>query len=124
MDAILKPAFLFDLDGTLVDSVYQHVLPWRQALTAEGIDVFVYTSADGTVWEAKAVAGMEQKFYVGEYPLLVNLSARPEAKFVRVHWDVYHWGRGGTGARFKIALRLREVSQEDLREAASTGAVS
>lgn len=27
-----KPAFLFDLDGTLVDSVYQHVLAWRDAL--------------------------------------------------------------------------------------------
>ena len=25
------PAFLFDLDGTLVDSVYQHVLAWREA---------------------------------------------------------------------------------------------
>jgi beta-phosphoglucomutase-like phosphatase (HAD superfamily) len=23
------PAFLFDLDGTLIDSVYQHVLAWR-----------------------------------------------------------------------------------------------
>ena len=27
------PAFLFDLDGTLIDSVYQHVLAWREALT-------------------------------------------------------------------------------------------
>lgn len=26
------PAFLFDLDGTLVDSVYQHVLAWREAV--------------------------------------------------------------------------------------------
>src|SRR5207302_2054837 len=26
------PAFLFDLDGTLVDSVYQHVLAWREAM--------------------------------------------------------------------------------------------
>jgi HAD superfamily hydrolase (TIGR01509 family) len=25
-------AFLFDLDGTLIDSVYQHVLAWREAL--------------------------------------------------------------------------------------------
>ena len=24
-------AFLFDLDGTLIDSVYQHVLAWREA---------------------------------------------------------------------------------------------
>jgi beta-phosphoglucomutase-like phosphatase (HAD superfamily) len=30
---------LFDLDGTLVDSVYQHVLAWREALEAEGIDI-------------------------------------------------------------------------------------
>jgi HAD superfamily hydrolase (TIGR01509 family) len=30
-------AFAFDLDGTLVDSVYQHVLAWRAALEAEGI---------------------------------------------------------------------------------------
>jgi phosphoglycolate phosphatase-like HAD superfamily hydrolase len=26
------PAFLFDLDGTLIDSLYQHVLAWREAL--------------------------------------------------------------------------------------------
>jgi beta-phosphoglucomutase-like phosphatase (HAD superfamily) len=37
-----KPSFLFDLDGTLVDSVYQHVLAWREALTAEGIDLSVW----------------------------------------------------------------------------------
>ncbi len=35
-------AFLFDLDGTLVDSVYQHVLAWREALDAEGIDLSVW----------------------------------------------------------------------------------
>ena len=27
-----KPAFIFDLDGTLIDSVYQHVIAWREAL--------------------------------------------------------------------------------------------
>ncbi len=36
------PAFLFDLDGTLVDSVYQHVLAWREALQAAGIDLAVW----------------------------------------------------------------------------------
>ncbi len=90
----------------------------------EAIDVFVYTSVDGTTWETKAVAGMEQKFYPGDYPLLVDLSDKPEAKFVRAHWDVYRWGRGGTGARFEIGLRLREVSQDALLEAASSAAVS
>jgi len=37
-----KASFLFDLDGTLVDSVYQHVLAWREALTAEGIELSVW----------------------------------------------------------------------------------
>jgi beta-phosphoglucomutase-like phosphatase (HAD superfamily) len=27
----IEPVFLFDLDGTLVDSVYQHVLAWPEA---------------------------------------------------------------------------------------------
>src|SRR4030081_1905699 len=40
--AILKASFLFDLDGTLVDSVYQHVLAWREALETEGIDVSIW----------------------------------------------------------------------------------
>jgi len=36
------PAFLFDLDGTLVDSVYQHVLAWRVALESVGIELSVW----------------------------------------------------------------------------------
>jgi HAD superfamily hydrolase (TIGR01509 family) len=36
------PAFLFDLDGTLIDSVYQHVIAWRAALSAIGIDLSVW----------------------------------------------------------------------------------
>src|SRR6184192_1074684 len=36
------PAFLFDLDGTLVDSVYQHVLAWRDALEGAGIELSVW----------------------------------------------------------------------------------
>jgi HAD superfamily hydrolase (TIGR01509 family) len=35
-------AFLFDLDGTLVDSVYQHVLAWHEALEQEGIELSIW----------------------------------------------------------------------------------
>jgi len=38
----LETAFLFDLDGTLVDSVYHHVLAWREALGSEGIDLSIW----------------------------------------------------------------------------------
>jgi HAD superfamily hydrolase (TIGR01549 family) len=38
----IGPVFLFDLDGTLVDSVYQHVLAWKEALDAEGIALSIW----------------------------------------------------------------------------------
>ena len=36
------PAFLFDLDGTLMDSVYHHVLAWQEALARDGIHLSVW----------------------------------------------------------------------------------
>ncbi len=38
----VRPAILFDLDGTLIDSVYQHVLAWREALERAGIQLAVW----------------------------------------------------------------------------------
>lgn len=35
----MKSAFLFDLDGTLIDSVYQHVIAWSEALASEGLSL-------------------------------------------------------------------------------------
>ena len=36
------PAFLFDLDGTLIDSVYQNVIAWRNALARQDVDLSVW----------------------------------------------------------------------------------
>jgi HAD superfamily hydrolase (TIGR01549 family) len=38
----MNTAFLFDLDGTLMDSVYQHVLAWREALEEVGLELSVW----------------------------------------------------------------------------------
>ncbi len=37
-----QPSFLFDLDGTLIDSVYQHVIAWREALEQLGVALAVW----------------------------------------------------------------------------------
>jgi HAD superfamily hydrolase (TIGR01549 family) len=42
MKARTQTSFLFDLDGTLVDSVYDHVMAWHKALLDEGIEVSVW----------------------------------------------------------------------------------
>jgi HAD superfamily hydrolase (TIGR01509 family) len=41
-DTYLNPALLFDLDGTLIDSVYQHVLAWHEALEELGLSLAVW----------------------------------------------------------------------------------
>ncbi len=126
LDALLVPANTVitakgdsePLDITGADScVFLLTLSITSMVEQEAIDITVFTSADGTTWEARPGASLTQKFYVGEYPLLVDLSAAPEAKFLRAHWEVNRWGRGSTAPRFEIALRLREVSKEALREA-------
>ncbi len=50
------PAFLFDLDGTLIDSVYQHVLAWREALQSVGINL--------SVWKIHRRIGMSGGLFV------------------------------------------------------------
>lgn len=50
------PALLFDLDGTLVDSVYQHVGAWHDALTACGIPL--------SVWRIHRKIGMSGGLFV------------------------------------------------------------
>ena len=51
-----RPGFLFDLDGTLIDSVYQHVLAWQEALTAVGIEL--------SVWQIHRRMGMSGGLFV------------------------------------------------------------
>ena len=104
ISAASNPVFLMTLSVTSV-------------VEQESIEVSVFTSADGTTWDAKAAAALPQKFYVGEYPLLVDLSAAAGPKFIRAHWEVSRWGRGSTTPKFEIGLRFREVSRESLAEA-------
>lgn len=84
----------------------------------ESLDVSIFGSADGATWDAKPITAFPQKFYREEVPLLLNLTARPEINFVRVHWEVARWGRGSETPMFEFNVKLREVPQELLAEAA------
>lgn len=87
-------------------------------LEQESLDVSIFGSADGAAWDAKPVVAFPQKFYREEVPLLLNLTSRPEIKFIRAHWEVGRWGRGSETPMFEFFVTLREVPQEILAEAA------
>ncbi len=97
--------------------VFLATLSVTKVVEQESIEVSFFTSADGAAWEAKPVTSLPQKFYPGEYPMLVDLSQAAGAKFLRAHWEVNRWGRGPATPSFEAGLRLREVPQNMLQEA-------
>jgi HAD superfamily hydrolase (TIGR01549 family) len=69
-EAAGAPAFLFDLDGTLVDSVYQHVLAWRDALEGAGMPL--------AVWRIHRRIGMSGGLFVNALARETGRSLSPE----------------------------------------------
>src|SRR5437870_3140381 len=76
-------AFLFDLDGTLVDSVYQHVLAWREALEAAGIKL--------SVWRIHRRIGMSGGLFVNALLRETGHQLTPEeiTRMQQVHRETY-----------------------------------
>jgi hypothetical protein len=109
-------------DGPTVDvsgaagHVFLMTLEITKIIEQESLEVSIHGSADGTAWGAKPLAAFPQKFYCGESPLLLDLTAHPEVKTVRAHWEVARWGRGTETPMFEFSLRLKEVPLEILRE--------
>jgi hypothetical protein len=110
-------------DGPAVDvsgaasRVFLVTLEITQIIEQESLDVSIHGSADGAAWGAKPVAAFPQKFYRGEFPLLLDLTAHPDVKFVRAQWGVGRWGRGTETPMFEFGVRLKEVPADVLREA-------
>ncbi len=77
------PVYLFDLDGTLVDSVYQHVLAWKQALDAEGIEL--------SVWRIHRRIGMSGGLFTNQLLRETGLDIAPERveRLRRRHAEAY-----------------------------------
>ena len=112
-------------DGSAADvnaassRVFLVTLAITKIIEQESLDVSIYGSADGTTWGAKSIAAFPQKFYCGESPLLLDLTAHEDVKFVRAHWEVARWGRGTETPMFEFGAVLKEIPPNILKEAAA-----
>ena len=110
-------------DGAAVDvsgaasRVFLVTLAITKIIEQESLDLSIYGSADGATWGAKSIAAFPQKFYCGESPLLLDLTAHADVKFVRAHWEVARWGRGTETPMFEFGATLKEVPANILKEA-------
>ncbi len=77
------PALVFDLDGTLLDSVYHHVLAWRMAFRELGIDL--------SIWRIHRKIGMSGGLF--EQQLMREMGERigeqARSKLRRLHAQAY-----------------------------------
>ena len=105
-----------DLSGA-AHRVFLLTLQITNIIEQESLDVSIYGSPDGAAWGAKPLATFPQKFYRGKHPLLLDLNAHAEIKFVRAHWEVNRWGRGTETPMFEFHLTMKEVPPEILKEA-------
>jgi HAD superfamily hydrolase (TIGR01509 family) len=96
-----SPAFLFDLDGTLIDSVYQHVLAWREALEEAGIEL--------AVWRIHRRIGMSGGLFVNALLRETGreLTREEVARIHQRHAELY--------ARFRPQIRVLPGAREVLR---------
>jgi HAD superfamily hydrolase (TIGR01509 family) len=84
-EAKAKPAlaFLFDLDGTLVDSTYQHAFAWQQALEKVGIEL--------AAWRIHRRMGMSGGLFLSALAREIGrkISRAEAARLARLHDEVY-----------------------------------
>src|SRR5262249_52332818 len=84
----IRPVFIFDLDGTLVDSVYEHVLAWQEALICEGIEL--------SVWRIHRKIGMSGGLFTNQLLRETKLAITPDRieRLKRAHAQAYQKFKG------------------------------
>lgn len=98
----------FDVSGSATRTFLctQEIL---DQIEQESLDVSVWGSADGENWGTHPIIKMPQSFYRGEERMVLDLTMRPEVKFIRAHWDLVRWGRVAPLPMFVIGLRAAEI---------------
>lgn len=94
-------AFLFDLDGTLVDSVYQHVLAWKEALDREGVDL--------SVWRIHRKIGMSGGLFTNILLRETGLDITPERLERLRGWHAEAYNRQAAAGAIRPLPGAREL---------------
>ena len=79
-------------------------------LEQESLDVSIWGSADGAEFGKMPLLKLPQRFYRGNTKLVLDLTLKPEVKFIRARWDLNRWGRVAPTPMFQFGLLAEEIA--------------
>ncbi len=90
----------------------------------ESLDVSIWGSGDGQDFGKKPLLKIPQQFYQGACKMVLDVSLRPEVKFLRAKWELNRWGRVAPVPMFVAGLTLVEIApmSRDLPTSRATSA--
>jgi hypothetical protein len=97
-----------DITASPTRTFFCHMLITDQ-IEQESIDLSIWGSADGENWGTQPILKLPQAFYRGETRAVLELSFRPDVKFIRAKWELNRWGRVAPEPMFRVGLHLLEV---------------
>jgi len=95
--------------GSLAGRPLLTALRVSDIIEQESLHVSIWGSADGANWGDRALFWYPEKFYRGVTPASLDLTQRPEIKFLKARWEVNRWGRGYPLPHFTFAVEIQEL---------------
>ena len=98
----------FDISATTTRTFLCELTVTDQ-LEQESLDVSLWGSVDGQDFGKKPYLKIPQQFYRGTTKMVLDLSLRPEVRFLRARWELNRWGRVAPTPMFVAGLTLTEI---------------
>lgn len=76
----------------------------------ESLELSIWDSPDGREWGKDPIAAFPQKFYKGNWAMVIDLARHPETRFLQARWIAQRWGRGDHKPHFTFFVFAQRYS--------------
>jgi hypothetical protein len=98
----------FDISGSQTRT-FLCTMEITDQMEQESVDISVWGSADGVDFGKMPLLKIPQRFYRGETRQVLDLTLKPEIRFIRAKYDLARWGRVAPHPMFVLGFRAIEI---------------